>query len=93
MKISVVSLKQEIRYYSADNVIGSAYADEIYVGANDIVNGGAGRMGKMLAERCEAREDMEAFLGAKVFLQLWVKVKENWRDSEVLLRNFGFTND
>ena len=53
-----------------------------------------GKNGSMLKKiGAEAREDMEVFLGAKVFLQLWVKVKENWRDSEVLLRNFGFTND
>ena len=31
-------------------------------------------------------------MGTKVFLQTWVKVKENWRDSDALLRNFGFTN-
>jgi GTP-binding protein Era len=37
-----------------------------------------------------ARADMEEFLGAKVFLQTWVKVKENWRDSVSQLRNFGF---
>ena len=37
-----------------------------------------------------AREDMEAFFGVKVFLDLWVKVKENWRDSDVSLNNFGF---
>jgi GTP-binding protein Era len=36
---------------------------------------------------------MEEFLGTKVFLQTWVKVKENWRDSANLLRNFGFTRD
>ena len=40
-----------------------------------------------------AREDMEKFLDAKVFLQTWVKVKDNWRDSESLLRNFGFRDD
>ncbi len=40
-----------------------------------------------------ARADMEDFLGAKVYLQTWVKVKENWRDSVGLLRNFGFTNE
>ena len=41
----------------------------------------------------EAREEIEAFLGIKVFLQTWVKVKENWRDSEIQLRNFGYRND
>jgi GTP-binding protein Era len=40
-----------------------------------------------------AREDMEDFLGTKVFLQTWVKVKENWRDSVSQLRNFGFHDD
>ncbi len=37
-----------------------------------------------------AREDLEAFFGVKVNLQLWVRVKENWRDSAVNLANFGF---
>ncbi|MBQ8474647.1 MAG: GTPase Era [Clostridia bacterium] len=37
-----------------------------------------------------AREDMEAFFGVKVYLNLWVKVKENWRDSDFNLNNFGF---
>lgn len=37
-----------------------------------------------------ARQDMEAFFGVKVFLDLWVKVKENWRDDSALLANFGF---
>ena len=38
-----------------------------------------------------AREDMEAFLGTKVNLQTWVKVKDSWRDSLAQLRNFGYT--
>jgi GTP-binding protein Era len=37
-----------------------------------------------------AREDMEALLGTKVFLELWVKVKENWRDSDTALSGFGY---
>ena len=37
-----------------------------------------------------AREDLESFFGTKVFLELWVKVKENWRDSDFNLRGFGF---
>ena len=41
----------------------------------------------------EARADMEAFLDAKVYLQTWVKVKENWRDNPGLIRSFGFTED
>lgn len=37
-----------------------------------------------------AREDMEAFFGTKVYLDLWVKVKEKWRDSDYNLGDFGF---
>lgn len=40
-----------------------------------------------------AREDLEKFLGTKVFLDLWVKVKENWRDSDVRLRDFGYQEE
>ena len=51
-----------------------------------------GRHGDMLKKIGEmARKDMEALLDTKVYLQTWVKVKENWRDSMSLLRNFGFT--
>ncbi len=52
-----------------------------------------GKKGAMLKKIGElARTDMEAFLGTKVFLQTWVKVKENWRDSMAQLRNFGYEN-
>ena len=37
-----------------------------------------------------AREEIEALIGTKVFLQLWVKVRENWRDSDFALSNFGY---
>ena len=51
-----------------------------------------GKKGAMLKKIGElARLDIEEFLGTKVNLQTWVKVKENWRDSMASLRNFGFT--
>jgi GTP-binding protein Era len=51
-----------------------------------------GRHGAMLKRIGElARKDIERFMGTKVFLQTWVKVKENWRDSMAQLRNFGYT--
>ena len=56
-----------------------------------IVIGKKGAMLKKIGEL--ARTDMEAFLGTKVFLQTWVKVKENWRDSMAQLRNFGYNNE
>lgn len=37
-----------------------------------------------------AREELELIFGMKVYLQLWVKVKENWRDRENYIRSFGF---
>ena len=40
-----------------------------------------------------AREDMEEFFDTQVYLNLWVKVKENWRDSDFLIHNFGFSKD
>lgn len=50
-----------------------------------------GKNGAMLKKiSSAAREDCERFMGTKVFLQTWVKVKENWRDSDFLIRNFGY---
>ena len=50
-----------------------------------------GKNGAMLKKVGQlAREDIERFMGARVFLQTWVKVKENWRDSRVSMKNFGY---
>ena len=50
-----------------------------------------GRQGEMLKKISSmARTDCERFFGEKVYLQTWVKVKENWRDSARLIRNFGY---
>ena len=38
----------------------------------------------------DARMDIEEFLGKKVFLELFVKVKKDWRDETRALRNFGY---
>ncbi|MBR5261688.1 MAG: GTPase Era [Oscillospiraceae bacterium] len=54
-----------------------------------IIIGKQGAMLKKIGE--QARKDIERFMGTKVFLQTWVKVKENWRDSDFLLNNFGYT--
>lgn len=50
-----------------------------------------GKNGEMLKKISSmARADCEKFMGTKVFLTTWVKVKENWRDSDFLVRNFGY---
>ena len=41
----------------------------------------------------QARADMERFMGAKVYLETWVKVKENWRDNPAAIQNFGYTEE
>ena len=53
-----------------------------------------GKQGSMLKKiSTMAREDCERFMGTKVYLETWVKVKENWRDSARLIQNFGFDYD
>ena len=50
-----------------------------------------GKQGSMLKKiSTMAREDVERFMGTKVYLETWVKVKENWRDNLNLIRSFGF---
>lgn len=53
-----------------------------------IIIGKKGAMLKKIGEM--ARNDIEHFMGTKVFLQTWVKVKENWRDSVGQIRNMGY---
>ena len=51
-----------------------------------------GKQGAMLKKiSTMARNDCEKFMGTKVYLTTWVKVKENWRDSDFLVRNFGYS--
>lgn len=53
-----------------------------------------GRQGSMLKKiGASARVDIEKMLDCKVNLQLWVKVKKDWRDSDILLKNFGYRED
>lgn len=51
-----------------------------------------GKRGEMLKKiSTMARTDCEKFMGTRVYLTTWVKVKENWRDSDFLVRNFGYS--
>jgi len=50
-----------------------------------------GKKGAMLKKIGQlAREDIERFMGTKIYLQTWVKVKENWRDNKALIGNLGY---
>ena len=50
-----------------------------------------GKHGDMLKKiSTMARADCEKFMGTRVYLTTWVKVKENWRDSDFMVRNFGY---
>lgn len=53
-----------------------------------------GKQGAMLKEvGKQARKDIENLLGSKIFLELWVKVKKDWRNQERVLRDLGFHRD
>ena len=54
-----------------------------------IIIGKGGAMLKKISSM--ARTDCEKFMGTRVYLTTWVKVKENWRDSDFLVRNFGYS--
>ncbi len=56
-----------------------------------IIIGKKGAMMKKIG--AQARADIEELLGAKVFLELWVKVKEDWRNNEYQMRNFGYEDE
>ena len=53
-----------------------------------IIIGKSGTMLKKISSH--AREDIERFMGTKVYMQTWVKVKENWRDNLNYIRSFGY---
>ncbi|TCP32350.1 GTP-binding protein Era [Scopulibacillus darangshiensis] len=74
--------------------------DVVYIQAAVIVERASqkgiiiGKSGGMLKKVGSlARQDIEALLGSKVFLELWVKVQKNWRDKESQLRDYGFNEE
>lgn len=99
-------IREKILLYLEDEVPhGVAVEIESYEEAPDITRIGAviycerkshkgiiiGKQGKKLKGIGKsARLEIEALLGMKVYLELWVKVKENWRDSDFALSNFGY---
>lgn len=72
----------------------------VYIGAviyverdsqKGIVIGKQGALLKQVGK--EARRDIETLLGSRVFLELWVKVKKDWRNQDRVLKDLGFRND
>ncbi len=83
----------EIETYTEEPNIDRIAAN-IYVARNSqkgILIGHKGENLKTIGTR--AREDMEKFLGKKVFLQLFVKVNDNWRNNDRQLKRFGYELD
>ena len=74
---------------------GTVYVGAVIVVERDsqkgIIIGKQGRMLKEIGQR--ARADIEALLGSKVFLELWVKVQKDWRNRLSQWRDFGFRED
>jgi GTPase len=75
-------------------------SNTVYIGATIIVERDSqkgiiiGKQGRMLKEIGKlARLDIEALLGSKVFLELWVKVQKDWRNKISQLRDLGFRED
>lgn len=75
-------------------------SEVVYIGATIIVERESqkgiviGKRGHVLKEVGQrARVDIEALLGSKVFLELWVKVQKDWRNKATHLREFGFRED
>ncbi|MBD3635548.1 MAG: KH domain-containing protein, partial [Methylophaga sp.] len=60
-------------------------------GQKSIVIGKNGEQLKLIGR--EARLEMEQLFGCKVYLQLWVKVREGWSDNERMLKNLGYKDD
>lgn len=84
--IEVFSMKEKEKLYDIEVNIYCERASHkgIVIGKGGSVLKQAGSM---------ARTDIEAMLGKKVLLKLWVKVKDDWRNKEGALRNFGYTGE
>ena len=73
--------------------IGHEFGGEIVAVGEDADPTLIGKRGAMLKKiSTEARQDIERFMGTKVYLETWVKVKENWRDNMNYIRSFGYND-
>jgi GTP-binding protein Era len=89
---------EEIPYHTA--VLVNSYKEQpllIKIQADIVVNRETqkaiiiGEKGKMIKEiGVQARKDIEEFIGSKVYLELFVKVKPKWRDNDLKLKEYGY---
>ena len=84
--VAVVVEQMQLDPYDKIHVMASIVVER--EGQKGIIIGKQGRMLKVIGTK--ARKDIERLLGNKVYLELHVKVKKNWRDREGLLQNFGY---
>lgn len=80
------------RYAEKDNVTeidATIYCEK--KSHKGIIIGAGGRKLKGIGKA--ARLDIEPLVGTKVYLNLWVKVKENWRESDIMVSNFGYKRE
>ncbi len=93
-----LNYRQEIPYYTEVEIESFNDMDNlskiraiIHVGRESQKSIIIGHQGKMLKKvGTEARKELEEFLGRKVYLELYVKVTENWRDKPSVLKRFGY---
>lgn len=80
----------EIEQFKEEGILRSIQASIVVdrEGQKAIVIGKGGQKLKVIAT--EARRDMERLFGGKVFLEVWVKVRRGWADSDASLRRFGY---
>jgi GTP-binding protein Era len=84
------STEVEVQSFKEEERVIIIHAD-IYVARQSQKGILIGHEGKMLKKvGTEARKDMEAFFGKKIFITLFVKVKKDWRDSDQELKRFGY---
>ena len=98
----LLCLDKEIPHGTAVEIVRFAERDDevvevdatIYCEKNSHKGLIIGKGGDMLKKVSSlARKDMEKFMGTKIFLQTWVKVKENWRDNPSAIHNFGYKGE
>lgn len=83
--VEIISMKEE-KASKLININATIYCEKDSHKA--IIIGKGGLMLKKIGQ--SAREDMEALLGSKIYLELWVKVKKDWRDSPSTLKDLGY---